>query len=146
MLAQAELRRAQEEKRSPKTRFRYACYRQGGALLCALLLFGFGSMMWMNHSPNDPIEQTSSPVQTQATQQAEPLTAETTVSQSVMTAAEASSASTATEKADETLLSNRTEVRYEQDNKAQRSAPAISLSREEMRQMMQAAGRSLRGQ
>lgn len=133
MLAQAELKRAQEEKRSSKARFRYACYRQGGALFCAVLLFGIGSLIWMGSFGHETTVPTSSPVQTISAQQAESIAHKPIALQSSVAAA------------DETLMPRTNAVRYEAHNEAQ-TAPAISLSREEMQGLIKAAGRSLRGQ
>lgn len=133
MLAQAELKRAQEEKRSSKARFRYACYRQGGALFCAVILFGIGSLIWMGRSAHEPAVPISSSVQTTAAQESEPIALESIASQSSVAAV------------NETLASRADAARHEAQNEAQ-TAPAVSLSREEMQGLVQAAGRSLRGQ
>ena len=122
-----DIRGAQEEKRSPKTRFRYACCRQGGALICAVLLFGIGSLIWMGRGADEIRPSTPSPVRTTAAQHAEPIVSRTSI-------------------ANEPSLPHTSTARYEEYNEAHRTPPAVSLSREEMQDLMRAAGRSLRGQ
>lgn len=134
MLAQAELKRAQEEKRTSKTRFRYACYRHGGALICAMLLFGIGSLIWMGRGADEVKATAPSSVQMTAAQQAEPIALQPVVSHSSIAAG------------GEAQVPRASTTRYEAHNEARQASSAVSLSQEEMRDLMQAAGRSLRGQ
>ncbi len=132
MLAQAELKRAQEEKRGAKRSLRYTCYRQGGALLCAIVLFGLGGLIWMNFSAEDA-DKAVTHVQT----------TETGVSSAM--GAEAISA-LPTGANDEKLMSVSVKAPYAEYNEAHRTSSASILSKEEMQDLMKAAGRSLRGQ
>ena len=131
MLAQAELKRAQEEKRSVKRRLRYVCYRQGGALICALLLFGLGSLIWMGHA-TEKADKAVTHVQTTQT------VAPPSISEP--------HASLSTNAADKPLMPVKAKASYEEYDKAHRSSAATILSKEEKENLMKAAGRSLRGQ
>ncbi len=133
MLAQAELKRAQEEKQSSKRRVRSAYYRQGGALLCAVILFGLGSLIWMSRSVDDA-EQAVTHVQTIPVQ---------TIAVEAVAMPQASAANGANKVQ---TLSVSVETPYEEYNEAQPKASAAILSKEEMQDLMKAAGRSLRGQ
>lgn len=145
MLAQAELKRAQEEKRSAKRRLRYACYRQGGAILCAIILFGLGSLIWTARSVGDA-DQTVTHMQTTATRSTHSLTTESIPVSGALAVAETSSAAKAREDSEEHLMSVSVKAPYEEYNEAHQAASAAVLSKEEMQDLIKAAGRSLRGQ
>lgn len=133
MLAQAELKRAQEEKRGRKRRLRYTCYRQGGALFCALVLFGLGSLIWMTCST----EKADTAVTHMQTTEA--------VVPETLVISEPSSA-VSTRRGSEETMSVTVKAPYEEYNEAHRKAPATIFSQEEIKDLMKAAGRSLRGQ
>jgi hypothetical protein len=132
MLAQAELKRAQEEKSGAKHRLRYTWCRQGGALICAILLFGLGSLIWMSHAEKEA-DKTVTHVQTTQT-----------VMPTTMVSAPSVSASTSA--ADKELVSAKVKTPYEEYDKAHRNVSAAILSEKEKEDLMKAAGRSLRGQ
>lgn len=133
MLAQAELKRAQEEKQSSKRRYRHTLYRQGGALLCAVLLFGLGSLIWMSRSASDA-QQAVTHVQTTPVQ---------AISVETVSMPQASAVN---EVDNVQVMSVSVETPYEEYNEAQPKASATILSQEEIKDLMKAAGRSLRGQ
>lgn len=130
MLAQAELKRVQEEKRNAKQSTRYACYRQGGALICALALFGLASLVWTTYSAGE-VDKTVTHMQTSET-----VMPEVTVSPTPVLS---------TKEGGKTLMSVK-KPPYEEYNEAHRKASATILSKEEKEDLMKAAGRSLRGQ
>ena len=133
MLAQAELKRAQEEKRSAKRSLRYACYRQGGALFCAIVLFGLGSLIWMTCATE---EADKAVTHVQTTETAAPTT---------LVISEPSSA-LATGADGKELMSVKGKTPYEEYDEAHRNTSATILSQKEKEDLMKAAGRSLRGQ
>lgn len=145
MLAQAELKRAQEEKRSATGRIRYACYRQGGALLCAIILFGLGSLVWMARSASDA-EQAVTHMQSTAARSTHSVSTETIPVHGTLAVAEMSSLPVTSEEGKLQPLPVSVETPYEEYNEAHRTPNAAILSQEEMQDLMKAAGRSLRGQ
>ena len=133
MLAQAELKRAQEKKRGAKRTLRYSCYRQGGALLCAIALFGLGSLIWMNYSAENA-DKTVTHMQT--TETVMPTTVAITKTSSALS----------TDNDGREPVSAKVKTPYREYNETYREPPAAILSKEEIKDLMKAAGRSLRGQ
>lgn len=141
MLAQAELRRLQERKRDKKTRLRYALYRHGGALLCAVVLVGVGMFCWSS-LPKEPAEVAEVPVSRVAIPN-ESTESSADVAELPTIEVKTVPVSKVTEEVKESIPI------IESQNTAYDNAQPISrvsISREEMQELMQAAGRSLRGQ
>ncbi len=134
MLAQAELKRAQEKKRGAKRSWRYTCYRQGGALLCAIVLFGLGSLIWMTYAAENADKAVT---HMQTTETVAPTTLVISEPSSVLSTSTGGSAE---------LISAKVKPPYKEYNEAHREPTAAILSQEEIKDLMQAAGRSLRGQ
>lgn len=136
MLAEAELRRVQE-KRTSQNRIRCALYRHGSAFVCAVLLVGVG-MAFYTATAQDAVVETveSSPPAVIA----EPIQTEET-----MPSAEEEKAgvSPMAKETQEVPIGETHSIVY---NEIQESNSRISISQEEMHGLMQAAGRSLRGQ
>lgn len=142
MLAQAELRRAQERKRDPKTRARHRLYRQAGALFCAVLLVGFG-MFCRTLLTEEPAEAVYSPVRSVVIPNETSKPVEQNGFESSTMKVESASVSNVTEKAQEsTPIVGSTHTMHDEP----KAASHIAISREEMQELVQAAGKSLRGQ
>lgn len=144
MLAEAELRRAQERKQAGKNRICYALYRHGGAFLCAAFFIGIGTLCWQAITPEDmPV--TTSPTQVMTVvQETEETIDKNIVTKSSTIEVETPSVSNV-DKMEEKMATPIVQTHSIAHDNTQ-SASRVSISDEEMAGIMQAAGRSLRGQ
>lgn len=144
MLAEAELRRAQERKQAGKNRIRYALYRHGGAFLCAVFFIGIGTLCWQAMTPEE-VPVTTSPTQVMTVvQETEETIDKNIVTKSSIIEVETPSMSNVN-KMEEKMATPIVQTHSITHDNTQ-SASRVSISEEEMAGIMQAAGRSLRGQ
>lgn len=142
MLAQAELRRAQERKRDGQGCIRPTLYRHGTALLCAVLLGSVGMFCWTLLSEVNLTHPAATSPSVQTMSEKVTLSAQDTSKTS-----EIEVETVSTSKVEEASLRVSIPIAeaHSTENDAQTTS-GVSISREEMQSLMQAAGRSLRGQ
>lgn len=139
MLAEAELRKVQE-RRTSQNRIRCALYRHGSAFVCAVLLVGVG-MAFYTATAQDAVVETveSSPPAIIA----EPIPTEVTMPSAEEEKAGVPPMAKETQELASVPIGETHSIVY---NEIQEPNSRISISQEEMHGLMQAAGRSLRGQ
>lgn len=144
MLAEAELRRAQERKQAGKNRIRYELYRHGGAFLCAVFFIGIGTLCWQAMAPEKMPVMTSPTQVMTVVQETEETIDKNIVTNSSAIEVETSSVSNV-DRIEEKMATPIVQTQSITHENPQ-SASRVSISDEEMAGIMQAAGRSLRGQ
>lgn len=140
MLAKAELKRVQEKRRASQNRIRWALYRHGGAFVCAILLAGIGMAFYTSTFHEDVVEPAG------ASQEMSVLPSRSAeVLRQVPTEEPSNLPPMAKEKQEiaSVPIGETSSIVY---NEIQETNSRISISQEEMHGLMQAAGRSLRGQ